>query len=39
MELEQKCTDLEFIVENDPYEESDKEFSDFFFELLSEQRY
>ena len=39
MELDQKCTVSELIAENVPYEEPNKEFSDFFFELLSEQRY
>ena len=39
MEAEQTYTGAELTAENDAYEDEDKAFSDFFFELLSEQRY
>lgn len=39
MEADQKYTDTEVTVQNDSHEDRDTEFSDFFFELLSEQRY
>lgn len=38
MEAEQTYTGAELTAENEAHEE-DKAFSDFFFELLSEQRY
>lgn len=39
MEAEQTYAGAELSAESDAYEEADKAFSDFFFELLSEQRY